>query len=83
MRAKVVVEVDGGQHADNPSDGARDRFLNECGFRVLRLWNNDVLRNTEGVLEVISIAMQSAEDPPSPGSALRASPPSPRWGEGK
>ena len=48
------------------------------GFEVLRFWNNDVLRNTNGVLEVILSALQAS---PSPGS-LR-SPPSPFRGEGK
>jgi len=83
MRAKVVIEVDGGQHDENQKDKIRDQFLSERGFRVLRFWNNDVLRSTEAVLETISAAVESAKQAPSPGSALRASPPSPRWGEGK
>jgi len=82
LRAKVVIEVDGGQHAESQRDMDRDRFLSEQGFRVLRFWNDEVLRSTEEVLEVISTAVQSAKQTPSPGSALRASPPSPRWGEG-
>ena len=67
---KLVVEVDGGQHAENQKDVVRDSYLRREGFRVLRLWNNDVLRNTDGVLEMILDALA-----PSPG-ALRA-PPSP------
>jgi hypothetical protein len=55
----------------------RDSYLRREGFRVLRFWNNDVLRNTEGVLEVIVSALAS----PSPG-ALRA-PPSPQGERGK
>ena len=54
---KVVIEVDGGQHADSPTDGKRDAYLEQEGFRVLRFWNNDVLRNTDGVLEVILSAL--------------------------
>ena len=79
---KIVVEVDGGQHADNAYDPRRDAWLTEQGFQVLRFWNNDVLKNTRGVLEVISGALARAEvKSPSPGS-LR-SPPSPTRGEGK
>src|SRR5882724_10354365 len=74
---KLVVEVDGGQHAENQRDAMRDSYLRNEGFRVLRFWNNDVLGNTDGVLEVIL----SAFAPPSPG-ALRP-PPSPLRGEGK
>jgi very-short-patch-repair endonuclease len=39
---KLVVEVDGGQHAENPRDKVRDDYLRNKGFRVLRFWNNDV-----------------------------------------
>jgi very-short-patch-repair endonuclease len=78
---KLIIEVDGGQHADSPSDRRRDEWLRGEGFRVLRFWNNDVLKNTDGVLEVISLALAEEAKSPSPGS-LR-SPPSPTRGEGK
>lgn len=78
---KLIIEVDGGQHADNPSDRRRDEWLRGEGFRVLRFWNNDVLKNTQGVLEVISLALAETANSPSPDS-LR-SPPSPTRGEGK
>lgn len=45
----LAVEVDGGQHADSGYDDARTAFLTERGWRVLRFWNTDVLRNPEGV----------------------------------
>ena len=52
---RIVIELDGGQHAKAlREDRLRDRILNENGFRVLRFWNNDVLTNLDGVLEVIS-----------------------------
>jgi very-short-patch-repair endonuclease len=72
----LIVEADGGQHNENERDEVRDAYLWQQGFRVLRFWNNDVLSNTEGVLEVIFNAL---EESPSPG-ALRA-PPSPPAGE--
>ncbi|WP_255542300.1 endonuclease domain-containing protein [Azospirillum sp. INR13] len=49
MEVCLAVEVDGGQHADSGYDEARTKFLMECGWRVLRFWNTDVLRNPEGV----------------------------------
>jgi len=49
----LVIELDGGQHSDNAKDAVRDEFLKANGFRVLRFWNNDVLRNTTAVLEAI------------------------------
>src|ERR1700716_290124 len=42
---RLVVEVDGGQHADNTRDAARDKWLTDHNYRVLRFWNNDVLGN--------------------------------------
>ncbi|QOZ30204.1 DNA methyltransferase [Bradyrhizobium sp. CCBAU 51753] len=50
---KLVIEVDGGQHAESVSDEIRDRYLVGEGYRVLRFWNNDVLGNIEGVLLTI------------------------------
>ncbi len=54
LERQVVVELDGGQHADSMAyDSHRTRALESAGFAVLRFWNNDVLENTDGVLEVI------------------------------
>jgi very-short-patch-repair endonuclease len=78
LNRKLVIEVDGGQHSESLSDKKRDAWLRMQGFEVLRFWNNHVLKNTDGVLELIFTAL---EERPSPG-ALRA-PPSPQRGEGK
>jgi very-short-patch-repair endonuclease len=75
---KLVVEVDGAQHAESLRDKKRDAWLKGRGFEVLRFWNSDVLKNTEGVLALI---LEALEHCPSPG-ALRA-PSSPRRGEVK
>jgi very-short-patch-repair endonuclease len=48
--AKLIVEADGGQHADSIADDIRTRWLNANGYRVKRYWNNDVLTNPEGVI---------------------------------
>ena len=51
--ARVIVEVDGDQHAESPYDVARDADLAARGFRVLRFWNHDVLRSTDDVVQTI------------------------------
>ncbi len=52
---KLIIEVDGGQHAAAAAyDDDRDHFLEGQDYRVLRFWNNDVLNNTDGVLEKIA-----------------------------
>lgn len=56
---KLVVELDGGQHADNKRlDDARTRSLAAQGYRVLRIWNNEVIENIEGVLGTIRSALE-------------------------
>jgi very-short-patch-repair endonuclease len=54
---RLIIEVDGGQHADNPRDVVRDKWLVDHNYRVLRFWNNDVLSNMAGVLETIATAL--------------------------
>ena len=54
---RLVVEVDGGQHAESASDAARDRYLAADGWRIVRFWNNDVMRNREGVWESLQQAL--------------------------
>jgi very-short-patch-repair endonuclease len=54
---RLVIEVDGGQHAESIRDKVRDRWLASHNYRVMRFWNNDVLKNTEGVLQVIHDAV--------------------------
>jgi very-short-patch-repair endonuclease len=57
---RVVVEVDGGQHAQDASlDAKRDRWLRDEGFVVLRFWNNDVLKNIDSVKEQVYKTLQS------------------------
>ena len=59
---KLVIEVDGGQHGDaRAHDDRRTRFMNAEGYRVLRFWNNDVLSNTDGVIEAITISLSHRE----------------------
>jgi very-short-patch-repair endonuclease len=57
---RLVVEVDGGQHAESCRDNVRDQYLVGQGYRVLRFWNNEVLSNTDGVLAVIAEHLREA-----------------------
>ena len=75
-QTKVVIEVDGGQHADNARDERRTDYLVSRGYRVLRFWNHDVLSNIEGVLESICTSLGVDGSPPPP------TPPRRRRGEG-
>jgi very-short-patch-repair endonuclease len=55
---RLVIEVDGGQHATDARDTVRGNWLAEHRYRVLWFWNNDVLRNMDGVLETIALALE-------------------------
>jgi very-short-patch-repair endonuclease len=66
---RLIIEVDGGQHCENVRDVVRDRWLREHGYCVLRFWNNDVIRNIDGVLETIASAFPN--DGPAPSPRLR------------
>lgn len=59
---KLVIEVDGSQHAEQRRyDDRRTRYMNAEGYRVLRFWNNDVLANTDGVIEMIANSLSLRE----------------------
>jgi very-short-patch-repair endonuclease len=60
---RLIIEVDGGQHATDMHDAARTQWLTARGYRVLRFWNNEVLANIDGVLEVIAGALNGEDDP--------------------
>ena len=53
LEAKLIVEIDGSQHAESAHDAVRDAELKARGFRVLRFWNDDVLRDMDGVCDTI------------------------------
>ena len=63
--AKLIVELDGGQHADDRhrrKDEERTRWLAARGYRVIRIWNSDLKRNSTDVYEAIYLALTN---PPS------------------
>ena len=60
IEEKLVVEVDGGQHAEEREyDRERERWLEAQGYRVLRFWNNEVIEEMEGVEETILEALEA------------------------
>jgi len=59
-RCRLVVELDGSQHADAADyDAARTTYLESLGYKVLRFWNNEVLANLDGVLTAIASHLPS------------------------
>ena len=70
IERKLAIEVDGGQHQDQAAaDRTRDSFLRAKGFLVLRFWNNDVLSNTQVVLERIAACLDAPTLTPGPSPA--------------
>ena len=61
--ARLVIELDGGQHGPE-KDAARTALIETYGYRVIRFWNNDVLENTDGVLEAIRHELLLASNRP-------------------
>ena len=66
FEARLVIEVDGGQHAvEKQKDKERDAWLESQGFQVLRFWNHEVLGNIEGVMETIRQRLTTPSPNPS------------------
>ena len=64
-RRRLVVEVDGGQHAERrEADAARTAWLERRGYKVVRFWNSDVLEAIEGVVETILAELRDRDPPP-------------------
>jgi very-short-patch-repair endonuclease len=65
MASKLLIEVDGGQHSETENatrDGARTRWLEAEGYRVIRFWNNEIIANIDGVMEAVYSAVHGASD---------------------
>jgi very-short-patch-repair endonuclease len=66
VERRLVVELDGGQHAErNTADERRTRLVERFGYRVLRFWDNEVLSNLDGVLERINEVLEGPRPLPS------------------
>ena len=58
--AGLVIEVDGGQHVEHQAyDAERTRYLERQGYRVLRFWNDECLKQTQGVLDQVDRTLRS------------------------
>ena len=56
----LIVELDGGQHAERPKDRQRDSELCALDYRVIRIWNNDVIDNLDGVLQMLQSELEKS-----------------------
>ena len=69
VEKKVVIELDGGGHGEElqkAKDEQRDEFLKQKGWRVVRVWNSDIDKNLEGVMESVWQVIASPSPQPSP-----------------
>jgi very-short-patch-repair endonuclease len=73
FQARLVVEVDGGQHQRSAADRERDAWLQAQGFQVVRFWDNGVLTNLPAVLQKIADHL-APSPPPRPRAALHSRP---------
>jgi cobalt-precorrin 5A hydrolase len=72
VEAKLIIELDGGQHLEQQAyDEKRTQSLSQQGFRVLRFWNDEVLKQTDDVLNVIYEALEPPSPQPSPSKRER------------
>jgi very-short-patch-repair endonuclease len=77
LSERLIVEVDGETHSTDEEmkrDAKREQHLRDQGFRVLRVWNSDVIQNMEGVMDTIVAALHTPTPDPSPqggGETLR------------
>ena len=73
---RLIIEVDGGQHAGDEKDKRRDAHFSQAGFKTLRFWNHEINTSMEGVIDAILAVLKQGPPP-----ALRAT--SPATGGGK
>src|SRR3990172_10454835 len=71
LENKLVIEVDGGQHGQQAGyDENRTQILQAASFRVLRFWDNEVLKEIESVKEKIWLVVQEVQPHPPPNLPL-------------
>ena len=72
LEAKLVIELDGGQHAEQlDDDRKRSDYLSQLGFSILRLWNDEILKQTDAVLEAILHRLGTSPLPPRERDRVR------------
>jgi very-short-patch-repair endonuclease len=82
----LIIEIDGSQHAEEQAgyDRARTRWLESKSYKVIRFWNNDVLREPLSVADAIYYALvdRGAREPPQSGPSVLTAPPQGGSGRG-
>ncbi len=64
---RIIIECDGSQHLSNvEKDLIRDQWFEAQGYRILRFWDNEILKNIDVVLEKIYQVYESITLPPNP-----------------
>ena len=72
IEQRLIVELDGGQHAEQAtSDAERTAFLESKGFRIIRFWNDEALKQTNAVLEEILRQLHAPHPRPLPMNGAR------------
>ena len=64
---RLIIELDGGQHSERPEDRQRDSELSALGYSVIRVRNNDVIENLDGVLETLLSELEKSPLSPQAG----------------
>ena len=67
LEKRLIVEIDGENHAESKKDLMRDEYFKDYNFRVLRFWNNDILQNLEGCIEsILKVLTEETSPHPAP-----------------
>ena len=61
LDSHLIIELDGSQHAESTYDVRRDAYLKAQSFRILRIWNNDILARPDSVLEAVWAALHQEQ----------------------
>jgi len=64
-KRRLIVELDGGQHAEHRQDKQRDDDLQALGYRLVRIWDNDVIENLDCVLKSLLSELDNSPLTPS------------------
>lgn len=71
LEKRLIIELDGGQHNDRPKDKDRTLYLENNNFKVIRFWDNEILQNIDGCLEILLKEISLLNNPsPCPSPAM-------------
>lgn len=71
LEKRLIIELDGGQHNDRPKDKDRTSYLENNNFKVIRFWDNEILQNIDGCLEILLKEISLLNNPsPCPSPAM-------------